>query len=391
MNRKDSVGNVWSRRGFIGTALSSLGAMWGWRGGAALAAADVKIRDFRLLGRTKLKISDVCFGTYGLTQAEVLLAALDAGVNFVDTGPTYGEAEVVVGQALSRRKRENVILATRWYSNKPDTPAVSLLKQLDKSLARLQTEYVDVIFLGGAESVDQLENPALHEAFAAAKAAGKVRYMGVATHAKQLIAIVGRAVESGKFDVIMPSYNFMQSPGLEKEIAAAARKSVAVVAMKTLGGARAAKVQGFGGSRSEQVRAAISWALRDAAVSSVVITMKTFDDVKDGVGASGAKHGARDAEILRRYAQACSADYCRPGCDICTRGYNGPVRVQDVFRYQMYAEKYGLEGLARQAYAALPAHEQAGNEALFAGLGECPFGVDVKKKLAMADKRLWFA
>jgi len=161
--------------------------------------------------------------------------------------------------------------------------------------------------------------------------------------------------------------------------------------MKTLGGARAAKVEGFGGSRTEQVRAAISWALKDANVSSVVITMKSFDDVKDCVGASGAKFGARESELLRRYAQACGDDYCRPGCSECCKNYAGPVRVQDIFRYQMYAGKYGLKGLAAQEYAALAAHERSTNEALLAGLGECPFGIDVKRKLAMADRMLWMA
>jgi predicted aldo/keto reductase-like oxidoreductase len=295
-----------------------------------------------------------------------------------------------VGRALKERKREGVILATRWYNNK-EASAENLLKQLDKSLGRLQTGFVDVIILGGADTVDQLKNPALHEAFAAAQKEKKARFMGVAAHGKQLTAIMDHAVQSGQFDLIMPAYNFMLAPGLEKVIAEAEKKGVAVVAMKTLGGARAAKVEGFAGDRGQQVRAAIAWALKDAGVSSVVITMKSFDDVKECVGASGAKFGSRESEALRRYAQAVGCDYCRPGCSECCKNYSGPVRVQDIFRYQMYYEGYGLKDLAAQKYATLAPHEQAGNEALFVGLGECPFGVDVKAKLARADKTLWRA
>lgn len=379
----------WSRRRFLGAATSGLAALLGLRP-KPVRAEEVAIKEFRPLGRTGLKISDVSLGTYGVTQTEVVLAALDAGVNFIDTGPSYGEAEVVVGNAIKQRKRDSLIVATRWYE-KAAARASDLLKQLDKSLSRLQTDYVDIIILGSAESVEQIKNPVLHEAFAAAKQAKKARFSGVAMHGKQLIAIAHEAVESGQFDLIMPAYNFMQSPGLEKEIAAAKQKGVAVIAMKTLAGARAAKVEGFGGSRAEQVRAAISWALKDPGVSSVVITMKTFDDVKDCVGASGAKYGAREDELLRRYAQACSSDYCRPGCDECCKNYSGPVRVQDIFRYQMYADKYDLEELAVQQYAALAPHEQAGNETLLVGLGECPFGIDIKRKLARADQRLWVA
>ena len=351
-----------------------------------MLAADQspKIQTFRTLGRTGLKVSDVSLGTYGITPQEVVLAALDTGVNFIDTGPSYGEgkAEDMVGAALKQRKRENVILATRWYA-KPDSTVPEILKQLDKSLTRLQTDYVDVILLGGAESVDQLKNPHLHEAYAAALKAKKVRFSGVASHGKQLVPIMQYAVESGQFDLIMPAYNFMQSPGLDKDIAAAQPKGVAVVAMKTLAGAMKANVPGLAGSRTEQVRAAIAWALKDAAVSSVVITMKSFDDVKDCVGASGAKFGARESELLRRYAQACGDDYCRPGCSECCKNYAGPVRVQDIFRYQMYAEKYGLKDLA--------AHEQAGNETLLAGLAPCPFGIDIHRKLALAHSNLWSA
>jgi predicted aldo/keto reductase-like oxidoreductase len=250
---------------------------------------------------------------------------------------------------------------------------------------------VDVIIVGGAETVDQLKNRSLHEAFAAAQKQKKVRFMGVAGHGKQLTAIMRQAIQSDKFDLVMPAYNFMKAPGLEKEIADAHKKGVAVVAMKTLAGARAAKVEGFGGDRTQQVRSAIAWALKDAGVSSVVITMKSFEDVKECVGASGAKFGAREAETLRRYAQAHGSDYCRPGCSECCKNYSGPVRVQDIFRFQMYSEKYGLKELAAREYASLAAHEQAGNETLLFGLGECPFGIDVKRKLARADKTLWLA
>ena len=239
MNRfAQAVTGLWSRRSFLGAAASGLAGFLGVPVSTSLAA-EGGIKNFRTLGRTNLKVSDVSMGTYGLTQQEVVAAALDAGVNFIDTGPNYGEAEVVVGQALKQRKREDIIVATRWYNNN-EPSALNLLKQLDKSLGRLQTDYVDVILLGGTETVDQLKNHALHEAFAAAQKQKKVRFMGVAGHGKQLTAIMHQAIHSEKFDLIMPAYNFMKAPGLEKEIAAAQKKGVAVVAMKTLGGARAA-------------------------------------------------------------------------------------------------------------------------------------------------------
>jgi len=349
---------------------------------------EPKIRAHRRLGRTDMQVSDIALGTYGVSSPEVIAAALDAGINYIDTGPTYGNAESIVGEVLRRRrgKGEGVFIATRWYC-KPGLSAEIMLRSLEQSLARLRLRSVDVILVGGAQSVAQIQTPGLHEAFAKAKTAGKVRFLGVASHAPQLERILSYAVDSGKFDVIMPSYNFMKWKGLATILERAKAKDVGVVAMKTLAGARKAKVAGLKGSH---VGPALAWALQNKAVATACVTIKNFERLREAVGASGTKLTREGREILRQYAQATSRTYCRPGCGRCRRVCRG-APVDDILRFRMYCEDYGLTEMAAREYAMLPPSQRA--NAIVDRHGKalksaCPYGLDVVALLAEAHEIL---
>jgi aryl-alcohol dehydrogenase-like predicted oxidoreductase len=120
---------------------------------------------YRRLGRTGLEVSALALGTvelgldygipapghYGRPSAtegvRLVHAALDAGINFIDTARGYGGSEAVLGQALTGR-RDRVILATK-VARPADNPTGAALRQamlasLDESLSALVTGYVDV-------------------------------------------------------------------------------------------------------------------------------------------------------------------------------------------------------------------------------------------------------
>lgn len=116
---------------------------------------------YRKLGRTGIDVSSLCLGTMmfgGATNEKdstnIIHRALDRGINFLDTANIYnqGESEVVVGRALANR-REGVVLATKAgvsVGNGPNTQGASrhhLLLQLDASLRRLDTDYVDFFYI----------------------------------------------------------------------------------------------------------------------------------------------------------------------------------------------------------------------------------------------------
>ena len=116
--------------------------------------------DYRVLGRTGIRVSPVCLGTmmFGGQTSEgdsiqIIHKAIDQGINFLDTANMYnaGESEVVVGKAITDR-RHNVVLATKGRQKMGDGPNESgatrlhLMRELDASLKRLNTDFIDVYY-----------------------------------------------------------------------------------------------------------------------------------------------------------------------------------------------------------------------------------------------------
>ena len=114
----------------------------------------------RTLGGTGIKVSPYClgammFGAWGNRDHEesirIIHAALEAGINFIDTADVYsaGESEVIVGQALLGR-RDEVVLATKAHGSMGEDPNMSgnsrrwIVREVENSLRRLQTDYIDL-------------------------------------------------------------------------------------------------------------------------------------------------------------------------------------------------------------------------------------------------------
>lgn len=164
--------------------------------------------DYVNLGKTGLKVSRLCLGcmTYGapatgkpqfgrhawtLNEEEsqpFLRQALDFGINFFDTANVYsgGEGEVVLGNFLkSHARREAVVIATKVYGVMRDEPngrglsRKAIMFELDQSLRRLQTDYIDLYQIHRWDPETPIEETleALHDAVKS----GKVRYIGASS------------------------------------------------------------------------------------------------------------------------------------------------------------------------------------------------------------------
>jgi aryl-alcohol dehydrogenase-like predicted oxidoreductase len=151
--------------------------------------------EYRILGRTGVRVSPLCLGAmnFGGPTSEqesirMIDAALEAGINFIDTANVYnrGQSEVIVGKALQRDgKRERVVLATKVHGVMGDGPndqgnsRYHIIRACEDSLRRLQTDHIDLY---------QLHRPALDipqdetlRALDDLVRAGKVRYIGSST------------------------------------------------------------------------------------------------------------------------------------------------------------------------------------------------------------------
>src|SRR5881628_3521043 len=116
--------------------------------------------EHRILGRTGMSVSKLClgammFGAWGEPDHDksirIIHAAIDAGINFIDTADVYsaGESEEIVGKALKDR-RDTVILATKAHMPMGDDPNHRgnsrrwIIEEVENSLRRLQTDWIDL-------------------------------------------------------------------------------------------------------------------------------------------------------------------------------------------------------------------------------------------------------
>jgi aryl-alcohol dehydrogenase (NADP+) len=189
---------------------------------------------YRTLGRTGIRVSPYClgammFGGRGNPDQDdcvrIIHKALDAGINFVDTADAYarGESEEIVGMALKGR-RDNVVLATKAHLPMGDDPNQQgnsrrwLIRALDDSLRRLQTDHVDLF---------QIHRPApdtdVEETLSALTdlvRAGKVRAIGASTFpASDIVEAQWVAERRGleRFRTEQPPYSILNR-GIEREV-----------------------------------------------------------------------------------------------------------------------------------------------------------------------------
>ena len=114
-------------------------------------------------------------------------------------------------------------------------------KRLNASLERLRTDYIDCYYLHGVggREIALLRDPDVKAAFEKLKKSGKIKFCGLSCHDRRLPEIVTAAAESGWIDQIMIQYNYrtMGTDAVRRALDAAAKANLAIVAMKTQGGA----------------------------------------------------------------------------------------------------------------------------------------------------------
>lgn len=215
---------------------------------------------YRKLGRTGLKVSEVSLGTMAFgrwiderTSGEVLDRALDQGINLIDTADVYGsgmdtgdkqglgEAERILGQLLQGR-RQNIVLTTKFYArvgqgiNDGGGSRYHIYLALENSLRRLQTDYVDLYQIHAFDPETPLEETlgALDDLIRQ----GKIRYIGCSNYAAwQVAKSHGISALHGlhRFESIQPEYSLI-TRNMERELAPLAEsEQVGIISYSPLG------------------------------------------------------------------------------------------------------------------------------------------------------------
>ncbi|NWG45632.1 MAG: aldo/keto reductase [Alphaproteobacteria bacterium] len=369
----------------------------------AEAFAQNRVQSYVTLGRTGLMIADISFGSSRLRTGEeaVVRHALDKGINYFDTAESYtkGASEEVLGRAL-KGVRDEVILATKTGAG-AGTRADEIMRNLEASLKRLQTDHVEVFFNHAVNEIDRLHNEEWHAFVDRAKAQGKIRFTGMSGHGGNLIQCLDYGIDNDILDVMLVAYNFGQDPkfyeGLTKDfdfvatqpdlprvIEKAKTKDVGVIAMKTLRGARLNDMRPFEQGTDSFAQAAFRWVLSNPNVDALIVSMTSSDLIDEYLGASGAQElGANDLPLLHRYAKMNGDSFCRHACNACEGSCPYGVQIADVLRTRMYAMDYRDMDFARAEYAML----EVNGSACLSCSGEpcrnaCPYGLKIDELCA---------
>jgi uncharacterized protein len=351
-----------------------------WQGAA--------VRSYRPLGNTGIHMSDISFGGAGISDPDVVTRAVDRGINYFDTSPDYSQtgSEQVIGRAL-KAHRDKVFVASKFCTGAghlpKDTPVADIIRAVEGSLQRLQTDYLDVCIIHECNDLDRLMAPTFHEAYDRLHEQGKVRFLGVSSHTPNLEQVMRHAVDSGRFHMLLVAYNFNNWPDLTTIFRDAKQRGIGVVAMKTLKGAKATVLKDFADQSQAFSQAAFKWVLSNPDVSGLVVSIRDAEQIDEYLYASGQPVTPADVALLERYDQLIARDYCRPGCGACLDHCPYGVPVDDVFRYAMYFENYGQQQDARQKYARLSAEHNASRCAGCAApcQAACPFDIPIGEKL----------
>ena len=198
----------------------------------------------RTLGRTGMEVSVLGFGgaEIGFESASVetvdrlLGAALDAGLNVVDTAECYDDSEELIGRAASHRRGEYFLFTKCGHTGRDfdmeDWQPAMLEKSIDRSLKRLKTDRLDLIQLHSCDEKILREGGVI-EVVQRAREAGKTRFIGYSgdsTNAKY-------AVECGAFDTLQTSLNIADQEAVELTLPLAQEANMGVICKRPIANA----------------------------------------------------------------------------------------------------------------------------------------------------------
>lgn len=353
-------------------------------------ASPITVQKYNDLGKTGVKVPDVSCGAISFFEPNVMRYAYESGVTYFDTAEGYlrTKSESFIGEALKDVRDKITITTKHGYSSQMQIKKEDIIKRVEASLKRLQTDYIDVAMVHGLSDLSFLENEELQSAYAQLKKDGKIRFTGFSTHNAKLT--LKQALDNDFAQVILFIYNHMEGEEIEPLIEQARKKGIGMVAMKIFAGGKHGNLKSLISQEVSYPQAAIRWVMSNPNVDCCIPTMSSYSHVEEYVGASGKPLNRADLKMIAEYQRQTNNQYCRVSCDQCLSSCPNNVAINDVLRYGMYFEDYGMEKEAMRYYGDLASNKKPLDCASCIGYCEkaCPYGLKVHDKLIHAHEIL---
>lgn len=331
----------------------------------------------RRLGRTNLEVTAISFGGLPMQRcdfaeaAQVLNAALDAGINFVDTARAYTDSEEKIGRAISARRQE-FYLATKSMAR----DRAGMAKDIDTSLTTMRTDYIDLYQVHNIkrrEDLDAVLAPGgALEALQAAQQQGKIGHIGVTGHN---IPLLVEAIKTGLFATVQVPFNFVEQEAAKELFPLAEKLDIGRIAMKPLGGGQLTHpVLALRFVISQNITVAIPGMDR---VAHVTENLQALKDYRPLTAEETAVLAAEAKELGPNFCRRCG--YCMP----CTAG----IDIPQTFIFHLQYTRYGMTKAIPKRYATLPAPASACVEC---GLCEqrCPYNLPIRERMKQVARDL---
>ncbi len=187
------------------------------------------------LGRTELMVGASSFGALPVQRlskpeaVKLLRQAYELGMNYFDTAHGYTDSEEKIGLALSDVRKE-IIISTK----SPAKDKKTLLEDIETSLERMKTDYIDLLQLHNPDTLPDPEDPdGLYGGLLEAKRQGMIRHIGITNHSLERAVA---AVKSGKYETIQYPFSSLASEEEIELTKLAKKEDVGFIAMKGLSG-----------------------------------------------------------------------------------------------------------------------------------------------------------
>lgn len=342
---------------------------------------------YRTLGRTGIKLPIVSMGVMRSDNPNLVRAALDKGVEHLDTAHGYqeGRNEKMLGEILKDYPRRSYTIATKIHQPGMDRKTgkyseeateKSFMDMFEVSMERLGLDYVDILYhhaVGSREGT--LHKPTLN-AMQKIKESGRARSLGISTHSREP-EVIRAAIESGVYDVVLVAYNFKQDhvDEVKAAIDEAAKAGLGIVAMKTMAGGFYDKER----QKPVNTKAALKWALQSKNVHTAIPGFTSFDHLEESYGIMENPELTKEEKEELKKGESIASLYCN-GCRDCVDQCSKSLPVSDIMRAYMYTYGYRQTEKAHTLLSSLNVSNDPCTSCNFCTVN-CTSGFNVAEKI----------